>query len=70
MSVNITILICGYEECPIGARIHVQGIVVDDQQWQLEDHFEWEHLPPVLGTVEGGEVRLTWWKFAEWYYFL
>ena len=69
MPVNIVTLTCGYEECPFSTGDHVQGSAEEDHKWLMENHFELEHPPPSLVVVEGGMARITWQKFAEWFFF-
>ena len=71
LPVNTLTLTCGYEECPFSTGDHVKGSVEEEHQWLLENHFEFEHPPPslVVLDVEGGMARMTWQKFADWFFF-
>ena len=69
MPVNTFTLTCGYEECPFSTGDHVKGSVEEEHQWLWENHFELEHPPPSLVVVEGGMARMTWQKFADWFFF-
>ena len=69
MAVNSFKLTCGYEKCPFSTGDHMKGSVEEEHQWLRENHFEVENPPPSLVIVEGAMARMTWQKFADWFFF-